>query len=483
MDTVPTKVQTLSAVGFDLGKKSAITDSLSITSNSVVNNSKNDKITKFYPRDHSINISYQSNCWIVDQRKWYLALVGDNGLLDQLDGKIDLIVMRILFDNTGNKKHLYSNFVDYFSFWHYYLHTAAKHRCFNEVAIESQCQKLRFDLDMPGATIEEGEILITKLAYAIYINLVNYNITLDFNTDIILFQSHDIEYNSCDNTDRPTTKNGEMAKLSYHLIVNNYACLDQLHLQFLTNLIVKNVIDSYDISQQAQVKLWLDDKVSNKNHPLRIYGSIKPGTHRVKQWKPVWHFYSNNDKIEIKTKLIINNTINNNINNKIIIDQQDLAILQASLLSWTKGCKIINVILPKIENVFDVIDVNDDINQLAPIWLKQLELDQVYLPTPVKGNRILLLRKTGVKNFCHICQRNHTNQNAYFIITKNEALFKCFQSNDTIKVCNDTSKWVVKANNDEEDDEPIKPGQLVRSNFFDVADRLSALEHGAGFLI
>lgn len=473
-----TSVMTLSSVGFSLAKNFGSQNTLVSADLSPKNDKPKLNQISYRPRDTTINITYQVGYWLVDGRKWYSILVGDDGLLARLNGKIELIVMRILFDNNGKEHHLYSNFTDYFSFWHYYLQTSARHRCFNEVAIESQCQKLRFDLDMPDATIEEGEILITKLVYVIYNTLLNYNIVIDFNNDIFVFESHDQIYYTISNNVKPKD-----AKLSYHVIINNYACLDQLHLQFITKIITNDVIASYDIDKRDQVKLWLDDKVSNKNHPLRMYGSIKPKTHRVKQWKSTWCYYTNSvDKVLINTNLVINTLISNDIN-KIVVDQKDLAVLQASLLSWTKSCKIINIILPKIENDnIDLVNIDESIVDNVKTWLTKLDLDQIFTVAKPKKGFILLKRRKSSR--CPLCLRIHDASDAFIAIANNQAFFRCYRGPGAIKICDDTSKWTSTDGADDENDdaEPSNAGVLVRSNVFDIADRLDALENGQGFL-
>lgn len=382
-------------------------------------------------------------------KKWYYRLHGDNGLLMTLRRSPLLIVMRILPVND-TFAHLYAEFLDYFEFWNYYLKTPPVERCFNEVPVAEVGQKLRFDLDMVNSSLYEAQILITCLTHACHQVLAQYSVDLNLYRDIILFTSTTIE-NSDPHFIYP--------KLSYHLIILNYYCFDAIDARHVGLHIIDTAHQFLPIEYQTRAvrDKWLDRAVFDPNHPLRIYGSTKPNSHRVKQWLPTW-IYLSDPPTQITTQLPSYDNVN---------------VLRYSLISWVKDCKMLKVEVPQLPEL-PTLDIDERILLQIPKWLEKVDPDQAFKLDQQKGSRIWLTRLKP--SYCTVCKGIHESMNPFFEVTANQILFCCGRSKEKIVVEGNAERWLIK---DEESLFPVSQSvvdpPVVRSQFFEVKERLAKL--------
>ena len=393
-----------------------------------------------------------SNFYTLLDKKWYYHLLSENGLLYALRREPKLIVMRVTMKN-GASQHSFAEFADHYEFWNYYLKMPAYDRCFNEVPIDACGQKMRFDLDMPNSTLMEAQVLISCLIYAIYTIYKNYNIELDLSKDLIFFTS---------STNVNNDQHIVNEKLSYHILVLNYYCFDAADARYLGNQILELTRSTLPIEYYEKSKTWLDPAIFGTNHPLRIYGCVKPLTTRVKQWLKKWTFLYNNTNsivpIEISTQLPA---------------EDDLTILKLSLISWVKDCKLLKIELPKSDLLKVEVNVSETILLQIPEWLKLVDPDQAFKLDCQKGNRIWLKRLKP--SFCKICKHSHDSMNPYFRVTPYKVTFSCGRSTESIIVADSSAPWLVKNDNPIDIVDNQVQGEILRSNLFDVDQRLQEL--------
>lgn len=299
--------------------------------------------------------------------------------------KNNLIVYQQYQTKNGISRR-YCVFEDYIDFWTYYLKQPIEMQTFNEVVLENQLQKMRFDLDMKKITDEKfGDSIMGKVIEATNNYFMELNIKLRINKDWIIFTSHG--------------KN----KLSYHLIVNNYCFQDCNSVQYLYNQICKQLPEEI-------VKNYLDGSIYSKNHSLRIYGNSKiDELERTKQWNSSFNF----ENKKIKTKLKIEEE-----NNELL---EDYSILQAGLITCTENCKVIKITIPK--NEIELSEVDEETVNKAIELLKTIDEEEILKFYKLDGNFICL--KKDKPYYCPTCERTHESENPYLLLVGDTILFNC----------------------------------------------------------
>lgn len=359
---------------------------------------------------------------------WYSDLLSDTGLLSSyVNVSKDLIIAR---QSKKNDKNIYEYraFRNLAQFWNFYLGEPDYAKTFNEVTLASRIQKLRFDLDLEG--ISDKKIGSKLLNYVIGGTLEYFktlNVNLDLEKDFIIFTSHGSE------------------KLSYHIIIDNYAFKGSKVAKFVAGQIAKDIPKKY--------KKWIDLGVCDANHPLRIYGSHKWGNSRVKIWNQSFRYTG---KI-YKTKLEIDET-DDEMDINII---EDYAILRAGLITCTGHCKVLDV----ETKTYDVsnIEVTEEHVQEALKLLENLDYGDAFDYYKSSGNFINLIRRRPSECYCG---GYHESQNPYLLITDSGIYFCCRRSPNGEKL----KLGEIELNNVAE-----KVKEPVYSSYIEIKQRLAKL--------
>lgn len=356
---------------------------------------------------------------------WYPNLLpGKDGLLSsQINYSEDLIVSWQYIKKDKKIGCKYAAFDNYIDFWNFYNKTYKKNRCFNEVVLYNRKQKLRFDLDMEGQGVEMGDKVLRSLITAILKYFKSLDIKLKIRKHFMLFTSHG------------------STKLSYHLIIDGY--------YFSNNEIVRYVALHIKDLMPDKYSKWIDLGVYDKNHSLRIYGSYKPGTNRVKRWN----------------REIIYNGKTHNI--ELPLDEEedeDYAILRTSLITFVDHCEKIEIELPVV--TYKELDISDEHVDAALELLEQMEdgdafkVDKIDLP-------FINLRRLRPTH-CY-CGGYHENQNPVLIIGQNGVLFYCRRSSNKEKLNLGTLSLEIP----EAQPQGLEHAQ-IRRKIFDLSDKVNS---------
>lgn len=320
--------------------------------------------------------------------RWYFSLDNDEKsclLKSKIITKNNLIVYQQC-KIKGNVCRRYTLFEDYISFWNYYLGQPPELQTFNEICLENQLQKMRFDLDMKGITDEKvGNEMVEQVMVASNNFFKELKMELKMEKDWIVFTSHG------------------KTKLSYHLIIDNYCFQDCSSVQYVYNQICKELPTEI-------IEKYLDNSIYSKNHSLRIYGNSKiDEIERIKQWNPSFTFKSK----KIKTKLEIEEEKNELL--------EDYSILQAGLVTCTENCKVIKITIPK--NEVELGELEQETVDKALELLKTIDEEGILKFYKIEGNFICL--KKDKSYHCPTCEKTHESENPYLLLVGDTILFNC----------------------------------------------------------
>jgi hypothetical protein len=311
---------------------------------------------------------------IIAEKQWYHRLVEGKGksvALFQDYDRYNARNMLIICLATNDGRHLFSSFVSYNEFIEYEKNFLDSHRCFFEIILGEQPQKSHFDLDIPFDKIADSdkELFSSKLKDDLIESIIRcykqcYSIDLILDKDILIYSSHGSK------------------KQSYHIIVNNYAHLNNKEAEEFYKRSIVNLGDR---------KEFIDRAVYKSVQQFRLLGSRKFGSDRPKIF---------NDKWTYKDKEVITEVENH---------------FESSLISNTFQCKLLPVIIEYKSN-FNIVDINlkdDEISQIIK-FVSQAIKPFVFSLAEFKNN-ILVLRRLSPSN-CIICNRVHEHENPYISI-------------------------------------------------------------------
>ena len=116
-----------------------------------------------------------------DNIRWFNCLYSDDKpclLKSKLITSKNLIVS-LQYKINDNYSYKYTSFEDYIHFWQYYLSLSPSQQTFNEITMENQLQKLRFDLDMKNVTDRKiGDKVIEEIILATNKFFLDLNVKL-----------------------------------------------------------------------------------------------------------------------------------------------------------------------------------------------------------------------------------------------------------------------------------------------------------------
>jgi hypothetical protein len=370
--------------------------------------------------------------------RWYEYLSGNKGdslLGGAVDIANELFIGKQYTNKEGEKKYKYAVFSDTYDFWEYMLKTSEENRTFNEVSPALRAQKLRFDIDIDNIyDINLAFRIIGYLIAATIIILLKYNVILDLEKDVLIFNSN---------------YNGEnKKKTSYHIIIDNYSFANFHVIAYLASLIFEYVPNSL-IS-------YVDKGILTRNHMLRIYRNIKVNeAFRIKRLTTKW----------IYRKTLIETIIPHPKSTELDSDY-DFYILEHSLITWNFYCTKVPVLIPLPPA--KEITVNDKGIEYAISLYEEFDKEGIYHidESRIDGNFIPLNRNFPA--YCKICNREHNAIGAYLYINEIGIYFKCWRDKENkIKLGDSSKKYLedeIDEESEEDDDNETPTGKLLNKH-------------------
>ena len=313
--------------------------------------------------------------------KWYYYLNNekeDNLLAKGLPKNEELIIC------WQQKNRRYALFPDYHAFIQFQGQQDLSKRCFYETILPHHTRKIYFDVD---ADIDiDGPELITILKEAI-ISKLGKDIT------ILVFTSH------------------TASKLSYHIVVPNYALKDEKALLNFYQQILPLIPEKY--------QPYMDSSVYKNTQQFRMLGS---------------HKYEKDNLKIISSKLSYNFKIP-----KRYVNQQARLnyIFYISLITYTTDCTILREYDVKenkrksqivgtasegdIDDVLDLFYTDKNFSYDDFTFLSVLENN---------GNLIVTMRRQN-PSYCPACKRIHENENPFLLVKgiERKVIYYCRRNN------------------------------------------------------
>lgn len=336
----------------------------------------------------------------------------------------NFIKFRYEYKKNDKIKNIFIYTNNFYEFIKIYENIPNEYKHFYEI-INEEC-KFFLDLD---AKIEE----IDPYTWKRNISIIKKELILFFN-EIFNKEIKILEYKSFPLPDEP--------KYSCHLIIQDYKIKSE-DCKIVCNMFL-NYLKNKSLNSLSNI---IDDKVYGKNRMLRIEGSTKIGSNRIK--KCIY-----NNIIDIPNEIINTKGLITNLENTILININKENILknilnhkENKIKDFVKNYEItfenkndkynytnddIIYLKNNIDYIIDIINswhykiinINKDINKE----------DYIFDILKIENNRIDLKR---IKSFdCPICKRIHEKQNSYIFIKNMKLMFHCRRTdNKPIKVC------------------------------------------------
>lgn len=330
--------------------------------------------------------------------KWYNFINRNNiyslqrNTLSHEDGQ--LIVSYV--DKNGY--YWYANFRCYLDFYYKLNLLNLNDRRFSEVILGDQIQKIRLDIDIPANANIDGKKLFSLCIDALC-KVLEPKVTIDLEKDILVTTSH----------------SKVTSKLSYHVIVTNYALTNNLEVKYILEAIKSLLPEEY--------REFLDISVCKSIQNFRILHcvrapkpdeDIKTYERRQKIFASEWEY---NGKI---IKSVIND---------------EIEIFEASLITLTATCKIISFKIKIFKSIvsFDIKNYDIIINKFNK-YCKNNNLDDIYEVANDKNGYIQLKRVHS--GFCPLCLRKHESIDGYLYSKDNKVFFGCHRNSRRIEIGN-----------------------------------------------
>ena len=366
---------------------------------------------------------------------------------DEMLGKF-LVHLECVNKKDKKKLRLFTVFDSYLEFASYASNFPGEYRCFFETIIGEFPQKPHFDIDISDSTssINPDEVKDALIAALIEV-MKEIGIDLDLSTDILIYTSHSkntsqIQLQPSQTQVQPLqlqlqflqaqTQQPQFLSLpetkkkhSFHIIVNNYCCINHNECREIYNRCIKKMDPKF-----AQ---FIDSAVYSSLQQFRILGSRKMGTERTKTFLNIWSF---------RNQIISHNYTENFENER----HKEILELDASLITVTSSCQYIPTLVPEEEKQrirnkntnYEEIDIN--------IARKAFELLANHAGMS-SSDRKFPFRLTGIKDslvllkrikasYCTLCSRIHSSENGYMVVVGEEqnVYYNCRRCNPNKKL-------------------------------------------------
>lgn len=319
---------------------------------------------------------------------------------------------------------LYGLFHTYIDFFKYYQKIDPHYKSFFEVLIYSI--KPYFDVDIsrkqyPHLTDADAETIKDTIVDAIIVVFSSMDITLQPETDILLYQSHD-----------PT-------KYSFHIVCNHYYCISIAECGFLYKKVVSELV-----ARKSDIIGFLDHGIYNSIQHFRLLGSGKldgmGNCRRHKQFCETWRFHGKD----------ITHRYRESPRSE---EHRQLLQLEESLVSFVANSKLLPSFAPQTPAPIDsnpggnpgasssspgdsidsktvpdsnsvpvaemVENITDSLMQKIVSLFRQAqpELAASFTQREIRNTGTIQLNR-NYPSFCPLCNRTHEHENAYLRIWK-----------------------------------------------------------------
>lgn len=346
----------------------------------------------------------------------------------------------IPFLNDKNKAlRLYGLFLSAKHFYQYYRLLKPQH--FYEIIQGDRAQKTHFDIDIncndipKNYTLENfSKFILNNLLITISNILKRNNITLDWEKDFLIYQSHSEE------------------KHSYHVILKHYCHNNHKEALFFYNIVINEMGEFYS--------KFIDRAVYSKLQAFRLVNSSKYNTTRYKKkiesitLDKEYIFTNCEDEMEEWCHSLVSYThyclflpnfkesSNNCLEcNKLL--EERLMIENNPLIRWTlqqlnlNVCSKCELLSPQCKNNDDIKNVEITFEE-ANGYIKNLEKFiksyNCFQIRCITDNRIDLDIKMSYT--CPICSRRHDSENPFLLLENNNVYFFCRRANKRILFLN-----------------------------------------------
>jgi len=358
---------------------------------------------------------------IINSKRWYFRLVHDSDKkrsralmddysLNQLTTHLVVCFTPKYLPNSnkpfitkeGNQGRIYAYFDSYIEFYQYMTIIDKRDRTFYEIIFGELPQKPHFDIDINLEDVNEkypkedinmiGEI-VKDSVISECINVLSENdVSIDINRDILIYSSH-----------------GE-SKRSYHIIINNKCHDDNKE----AKAFYQKVVEKIRVITNGKYIEFIDSSLYSPRQQLRIVGSEKQGSGRIKEFHENF-IYKNQQYKHIYNEEIIDNSIKN------------LVVIYESLVGFTSGCTYLPLFAPirsnDYNNLADMADLQSNDIDYCINMMKEKIKDCPFSIKSVSGH-IIILKRHG-SSYCPMHNKNHEHENPYIYILSGKVYWDC----------------------------------------------------------
>ena len=337
--------------------------------------------------------------------KWYKYFVSNPRyvcLLDEVPNAVDRFNVCLCAGKAERVSRWYHSFDSAQAFYKHISGIPKEYWYYHEYIMGDQPQKMAFDIDMKTEGLvnpkHQYEWLLSELVKAcINVYRESCGVTITPEANFLVYTSHGSQ------------------KQSAHVIIDGYVLSNHIQRQILAQSIIAELSGVVKGCEE-----WLDMAIYNKGHQLRLPGSRKNGSSRVKTFQPRWGYNGS----------IITHTPEYDFN--MFPDQEKKRLVAAheflhGCITYSAGCDYISVPEPP--------DVQHETTYITDAMYATLK------PTPTisklksqfvfekrQGDMIRLTRL--VPSHCIICDVVHEKDNAYLKILPNgNVLYGCYGRN------------------------------------------------------
>ncbi len=290
-----------------------------------------------------------------------------------------------------DNRRLFSTFSSHVDLFKYVESLTDEEKCLYEVIIGDRPQKMKFDVDIKGQTLEFAHKILDNLLEsvdAVFSRILS--IDLDPEKNILIYQSHGAD------------------KFSFHVVIDRYSFMNAKECEYLFKKTVELMSPLYSE--------YIDQSVYKSVQQFRLLLSHKLNSSRTKHLMETFEFRGR-----------IVKHIRSNKHKTAILNR--LCDMTESLVSWCSSCIPVNVNYTKVSSLStfsyqDTPDIQDETANLAfDAFLTQMKIDKIDSPfqlRSVRGNFISLKRLRP--SYCHMCDRVHEAENPYLTISNNNNL-------------------------------------------------------------
>lgn len=381
---------------------------------------------------------------------WYYHMVPDDKMTSLIDvvgedfiSQKFVVCLNVPHETDKSKnKHFFTAFDSYLDFIHYIKKIPREKWGFFEVILGNQLQKLYFDIEVYPKDMPPSEDinlfcnrLLTNLIGRIVDTFREHGYNLNIAQDVLLFSSSNDE------------------KKSYHIIINNYAVLNNIENKILAGEILEDYPQEY--------LKFIDPSMYSSKQQLRLYQSQKPGSGRPKLFVDEWWYGPNLIKYSYPSVSTPDDTTREAL--------RFTTLFAASCVTVTDNCTIIPILFEEIPTKISK-PYNNDNDLVTEAVVKAVcervdsRIFQIFSLYKVVDSLILLKRKMPAK--CTLCDRVHEHENAFLCVTNNgQVYFHCRRKDDAkgrakqLGIVNDNSSCRLVA-----DVSDLIPGANLSSN-------------------